>query len=110
LTRSILLWMLAIATAAVALVAGCANINVPSGPYVVVDRSRPITAQDRARAAQMDRPTLEDQYLHAASDNASLQAKVNDLKRELKAAENERDRYKDENDNLRDQIKDLRKR
>jgi septal ring factor EnvC (AmiA/AmiB activator) len=109
-TRSIMLWVAVIAVAAVALVAGCANVNVPNGPYVVVDRSHPITAQDRARVSQMDRPTLEDQYLRAASDNASLQAKVDDLKRQLKTAENERDRSKDEANDLRDQIKDLRKR
>jgi hypothetical protein len=100
-----MLWVVAITMAAAALVAGCVNVNVPKGPYATVNSTRPISAQDRARAAQMDRKELEEAYLRAAADNDALHVQVDDLKRQNKQLKGERDNYKDEAERLSDQLK-----
>jgi|WetSurMetagenome_2_1015567.scaffolds.fasta_scaffold42968_4 hypothetical protein len=104
-----LLWVVAIAMAATALVAGCLNVSVPEGPYVVagnttVGKPSPAT---QARFDSMDRKALENEILRLSADNDNLRIQNENLKREVKVIKGERDRYKDENDNLRDQVKRL---
>jgi len=56
-----IVWTAAILLAAIALVAGCVNVNVPEGPYVVAGSPRQPTPQERHRVGTMDRKGLEDE-------------------------------------------------
>ena len=98
-----LLWAVAIMLATLALVAGCVNVNVPKGPYIVAGEPRPPTPQARAQVQAMDKPTLENEVLRLAGENDMLRQKYDDQKRENKS-------LKDKCDRLEDQIKDMRKR
>jgi peptidoglycan hydrolase CwlO-like protein len=97
-----LLWAVAIMLATLALVAGCVNVSVPKGPYVVAGQPRPPSPQERAQVQAMDKTALENEVLRLAGENDALRRKIDDLKRENKALE---DRY----DRLEDQIKDRRR-
>jgi predicted RNase H-like nuclease (RuvC/YqgF family) len=89
--------------ATLALVAGCVNVSVPKGPYVVAGEPRPPSPQTQAQVRAMDRPTLERETLRLAGENDALRQKIDDLKRENKM-------LKDRCERLEDQIKDMRKR
>jgi predicted RNase H-like nuclease (RuvC/YqgF family) len=98
-----ILWAAAIVLTALALVAGCVNVSVPKGPYVVAGEPRQPSPQTRAQVQAMDKPALEDAVLRLGAENDSLRAEVQKLKREKKTIEDRCDR-------LEDQVKDLRKR
>ena len=98
-----LLWAVAILLATLALVAGCINVSVPKGPYVVAGEPRPPSPQARQQVQAMDKPALENEVLRLAGENDMLRQKVDEQKRENKM-------LKDRCDRLEDQIKDLRKR
>jgi hypothetical protein len=105
-----ILWAVAMIIAATALFAGCLNLNVPEGPYVVAGNTtvRPPSAAEQKRVAQMDRPALENEVLRLTGENDALRRQADDLKRDNKVLKAERDRYKDDNENLRDQLKKTR--
>jgi hypothetical protein len=96
-----LLWAVAILMAVMALVAGCVNLSVPKGPYVVAGEPRPPSPQTQAQVQAMDRPTLERETLRLAAENDALRQKIDDLKRENKS-------LKDRCERLEDQVKELR--
>jgi hypothetical protein len=98
-----LLWLVAIAMAATALVAGCLNVNVPEGPYVVagnktVGQPSPAT---RDRLQGMDHKALEDEVLRLTAVNDNLKVQNDNLKRENKLLKSDCDRYKAEAERLR---------
>ena len=98
-----LLWLVAIAMAATALVAGCLSVNVPEGPYVVAGNTtigHPSPAQ-RQRLEVMDHKTLEDEVLRLTAENDALRNQNDNLKREDKLIKGDRDRYKAEAERLR---------
>ncbi len=110
MARSIL-WVVAILMAAMALVAGCINVDVPDGPYVAVnDGARTATPRDRAAVGRMDRQALEDEVLRLAAENDRLRQEVAKVKREKKSLDDEKNRLEDRVENLQDENKRLRKR
>ena len=85
-----LLWAVAIMLATLALVAGCVNVSVPKGPFVVAGQPRPASPETMAQVQAMDKPPLEKEVLRLMDENNSLRQKVDDLKRENKTL---KDRY-----------------
>ncbi len=115
--QKVVLWSSAILVAAVALVAGCVQVDVPEPPpggYVTIGSPRPAGnptgGVDRSRVGAMSRAELEDEVLRLAAENERLRRQVADLKRKQEALEDEKDRLEDRVEDLEDQIKDLRKR
>jgi len=98
-----LLWAVAIMLATLALVAGCVNVSVPKGPYIVAGEPRPPSPQTRQQVLAMDKQALENEVLRLAGENDMLRQKYDEQKRENKA-------LKDRCGRLEDQIKDLRER
>jgi len=98
-----ILWAVAILMAVAALVAGCINVSVPKGPYVVAGEPRQPSPAERSRVQGLDKPALENEVLRLTGENDSLRYEVEKLKRENKS-------LKDRIDRLEDQIKDMRKR
>ena len=110
MARSIL-WVVAALMAAMALVAGCINVDVPKGPYVAVnDGARTATPRDRAAVSRMDKQTLEDEVLRLTAENDRLRQEVAKVKREKKTLDDEKNRLEDRVENLQDENKKLRKR
>jgi len=106
-----ILWAVAALMAAMALVAGCVNVDVPKGPYVVMDDgSRSATPADRTAVSKMDKTTLENEVLRLTAENSRLRQEVAKLKQEKKVLDTQKDRLEDRVESLEDQIKDLRKR
>jgi peptidoglycan hydrolase CwlO-like protein len=106
-----LLWVVAGLVAAAALVAGCLQVSVPEGPYVVAgnaNTAKIASPQEQQRVSTMDRKSLEDSVLRLTAQNDSLRTQVEELKRDNKLLKGERNRLKDDVDNLRDQLKDRR--
>jgi hypothetical protein len=101
-----ILWAVAGLLAALALVAGCVNVQVPKGPYVVAGTGQPSQAS-RDRVHAMDRQALENEVLRLAAENDSLRQNYEKVKREKRQAEDERDRYHDQVERLQDQIRSL---
>ncbi len=102
-----LLWAVAVILGAAALVAGCLNVNVPEGPYVVAGNTSvggASSAAERQRLDTMDRKGLENEVLRLTGENDALRMQNDNLKRENKLVTGERDRYKDDADNLRAQL------
>ena len=111
MTHKVILWSVAVLLAAVALVAGCMKVDVPKGPYMVMDRGGTQTApKDRSTVKGMSRVALENEVLRLASENTRLRQEVEGLKRKNKLIDKEKDRLEDRVEDLQDQIKDLRKR
>ncbi len=108
-----ILWAAAILMAALALVAGCINVQAPKQPLVVVGEpgtsSQP-TAKDRERVQNMDKKALEDEVLRLTAENDRLRQEVGRLERDNKKLDKEKDDLEDRVERLEDQIKDLRKR
>jgi len=99
-----MLWVVAILEAFLLLVAGCVNVKVPEGPYVVAgERETKTSPKDRERVEKMDKEALQDEVLRLAAENDRLRQEVDSQKREIKTLKN---RVED----LEDQVKDLRKR
>jgi FtsZ-binding cell division protein ZapB len=100
--------------AAIMLVAGCFQVNVPDvpdGPYVNLGgQPRQPTAAERTKVHGMDKQAMEDEVLRLTGENDGLRLENEKLKRDNKMLKAERDHYKDTAENLQDQIKDLRKR
>lgn len=105
-----IVWTAAVLMAAIALVAGCVNVDVHKSPYVVAGSHRQPTHQERQRVATMDRNGLEDEVFRLTAENDSLRMKIEDLNRENKDLKGERNRLKDEVEVLQDQIQEMRKR
>jgi len=109
--QKIILWTVATLMAAMALVAGCVNVDVPKGPYVVMDTGSAQTApKDRSTVKGMSREALENEVLRLAAENTRLRREVESLKRKNKLIDQEKDRLEDRVEDLEDQVKDLRKR
>ena len=104
-----IVWTAAVLMAAIALVAGCVNVDVSKSPYVVAGSPRQPTLQERQHIATMDRKALEDEVLRLTAENDSLRIQAEGLKRDNKLLKGERNRLKDEVESLRDQIKEMRK-
>jgi len=85
-----LLWAVAIMLATLALVAGCVNVSVPKGPFVVAGQPRPPSPESLAQVQAMDKPALEKEVLRLMDENNALRQKIDDLKRENKTL---KDRY-----------------
>ncbi len=97
--------------AAAALVAGCMKVDVPKGPYVVMDRGGTrTTPKDRSTVKGMSREALETEVLRLGPENTRLRQEVDSLKRKNKLIDKEKDRLEDRVEDLEDQVKDLRKR
>jgi hypothetical protein len=97
-----ILWAVASLAAAMALVAGCINVDVPEGPYVKLDNgSRAPTAQSRNAVSGMDRATLENEYLRLAAENSRLRQEVAKLKREKDVLEERVDVLEDRIDDMK---------
>jgi hypothetical protein len=98
-----ILWVIAILMATMALVAGCATINVPKGPYISVGPgSNPPSPEDVNRVRALDRTTLEAEDLRLASENEYLRQLVERQKRDIKD-------LKDKVKQFEKQVKDLEK-
>ena len=111
MTHKVILWSVAILMAAVALVAGCMKVDVPKGPYVIMDGGGTRTApKDRSTVKGMSREALENEVLRLASENTRLRQEVESLKRKNKLIDKEKDNLEDRVEDLEDQVKDLRKR
>ena len=111
MAQKVILWSAAILVAALALAAGCFKMDVPKGPYVVMDRgSTRTTPKDRSTVKGMSREALETEVLRLASENTRLRQEVDSLKRKNKLLDDEKDRLEDRVEDMEDQIKDLRKR
>lgn len=105
------LWAISALLAAAALVAGCVNVDVPRGPYVVANGGqRPASPADENRVRAMDRPALEQETLRLTAENDYLRRQVEKLKRDNKELDNEKDQLENRVERLEDQIKDMRKR
>ena len=105
------LWMVAALLAAMALVAGCLNVEVPEGPYVQLSESPPPPSpQAREQVAKMDKAQLENEVLRLAGENDALRQQVGALQRDNKKRKDDKKRLADRIDSLKDQVKDLRKR
>lgn len=110
--QKIILWSSAILMAAVALVAGCVNVDVPEGPYVNLgdssgsSSSRTTTASsaDRSTVGAMSRSELENEVLRLAAENDRLRRQVADLQRKNKQLDAEKDRLEDRVDDLEDRL------
>ncbi len=92
------LWMAAGLVAFLALVAGCVQVDVPEGPYVVAggeSKTQPTRAQ-RDRVEQMDESRLEQEVLSLTAENDRLRQENQALKRKV--------------DQLEDRIEDLREK
>jgi peptidoglycan hydrolase CwlO-like protein len=105
-----IVWTAAVLMAAIALVAGCVNVDVHKSPYVVAGSPREPTPQERQRVATLDRKGLEDEVLRLTAENDSLRMMREDLNRENKDLKGERNRLKDEVEVLQNQIQEMRKR
>ena len=106
-----ILWVVSMLMAAAALVAGCINVDVPKGPYVMMDSGpRPVSPADQHRVRGMDKSALEEEALRLTGENDSFRLQNDKLKRENKELKAERDRYKDLVETLQDQMKSTRKR
>ena len=106
-----IVWAVAALMAALALVAGCINVDVPKGPYVVAgDSHKSAAPADQRRVSTMDKPALEQEVLRLTGENDDLRQEVEKLKRENKILKADRDHYKDQVENLQDQLKEMRKR
>ena len=111
MTQKVILWSVAILMAAAALVAGCMKVDVPKGPYVIMDGGGTQTApKDRSTVKGMSREALENEVLRLASENTRLRQEVESLKRKNKLIDKEKDNLEDRVEDLEDQVKDLRKR
>ncbi len=98
-----ILWVVAVAMAAAALVAGCVSVKVPEGPYVVAgDSPTEPSAKDRERVGDMDKAALEEEVLRLAAENDELRQKIGKLKREIKQLNEKKDRLEDRIDDLED--------
>jgi len=110
-----ILWVVAVAMAAAALVAGCVSVKVPEGPYVVAgDSPTEPPAEDRERVGDMDKAALEEEVLHLAAENDELRQEIGKLKREIEQLKKQKDReieqLKKEKERLEDRIDDLEDR
>jgi peptidoglycan hydrolase CwlO-like protein len=106
-----ILWVVAATLAALALVAGCATVNVPKGPYVVLgSEPPPPTPQDQDRVRAMDKPALEQEVLRLGAENDYLRQQVEKLRRDNKSVKDDKKKLEDRIDDLQKQIKDLKKR
>jgi flagellar motility protein MotE (MotC chaperone) len=108
--QKIILWASALLVAAAALVAGCVNVDVPEGPYVNLGSSSgsskaPSTA-DRGKVDAMSRAELENEVLRLTAENDRLRRDVADLKRKNKQLDAEKDRLEDRVDALEDRLDD----
>ena len=105
-----IVWTAAVLMAAIALVAGCVNVDVHKSPYVVAGSPRQPTPQERQRVATLDRKGLEDEVLRLMAENDSLRMQREDLNRENKDLKGERNRLKDKVEDLQDERQEMRKR
>lgn len=107
--QKVILWLSAVLVAAVALVAGCVNVDVPDGPYVNLGSSSSRTttpsSTDRSRVSAMSRAELENEALRLAAENDRLRREVDDLKRKNKQLDAEKDRLEDRVGALEDRLK-----
>jgi len=107
--QKVILWSSALLVAAMALVAGCVNVDVPEGPYVNLggspSRTTAPSSTDRSRVGSMSRAELENEVLRLSSENERLRREVNDLKRRNKQLDAEKDRLEDRLDELEDRLK-----
>ena len=101
-----ILWAVAGLLAVLALVAGCINVDVPRGPYVVAGGASHTSPATRERVHSMDRPALEDEALRLAAENDVLRQNYDKLKREKRLAEEERDRYREQAERVQQQIRE----
>lgn len=107
--HKIILWTSAILTAGLALVAGCVNVpKMPEGPYVTVgssSESRTSTSTaDRGKVDAMSRAELENEVLRLTAENDRLRQDVANLKRKNKQLDDEKDRLEDRVDDLEDRL------
>ncbi|MEA3368268.1 MAG: hypothetical protein U9R68_09170 [Planctomycetota bacterium] len=105
--QKIILWSSAILVATAALVAGCMSVDVPDGPYVNLggfSRSSAPSKADRARVDAMSRAELENEVLRLTVENDRLRRDVADLKRKNKQLDAEKDRLEDRVDALEDRL------
>jgi len=109
--QRVVLWAVAILMATAALVAGCVNVSVPDGPYVVgqTEETSP-SPKDRERVGKMDRTALEDEVLHLTGENDRLRQQVGQCEAKIKELKQEKDRLEDRVENLEEQVEDLRDR
>ena len=106
-----IMWAVAVVLAAMALVAGCINVDAPRGPYVVAgDTSRPPTQAQQQRVGSMDRAALEQEVLRLTAENDSLRQQLDKAKREIKVLKSEKDQLEEQADRLKDDMKEMRKR
>jgi peptidoglycan hydrolase CwlO-like protein len=99
-----ILWAVAILEAFVLLVAGCVQVDVPEGPYVVAgERQAEASPKDRERVEGMDKAALQNEVLRLTAENDALRQEVEKQKREIKILKNRID-------DLEDQVEDLRDR
>ena len=111
MAQKVILWTVATLMAAMALVAGCMKVDVPKGPYVIMDGGGTQPApKDRGQVSKMDRQALENEVLRLAAENDRLRQEVDSLKQKNKLIDKEKDRLEDRVEDLEDQVKDLRKR
>ena len=103
-----ILWAVAGLLAALALVAGCINVDVPKGPYVVAGGSPHTSPATRERVHGMDRQALEDEVLRLSAENDSLRQNCDKLKRDKRLAEEERERYREQAERVQQQIRESR--
>ena len=108
--EKIILWASAILLAMVALVAGCVNVpKMPEGPYVTVGSSSESRTRypsaDRSKVDAMSRAELENEVLRLAAENDRLRTEVADLKRRNRQLDTEKDRLEDRVDALEDRLK-----
>jgi flagellar motility protein MotE (MotC chaperone) len=108
--QKIILWASALLVAAAALVAGCVNVDVPEGPYVNLGRSsessKAPSPADRGKVDAMSRAELENEVLRLTAENDRLRRDVADLKRKNKQLDAEKDRLEDRVDALEDRLDD----
>ncbi|MFO8015301.1 MAG: hypothetical protein R6X20_18620 [Phycisphaerae bacterium] len=108
--QKIILWASAILVAAVALVAGCVKVDVPEGPYVNMGgssgSSKAPSPADRGKVDAMSRAELENEVLRLTAENDRLRRDVADLKRKNKQLDREKDRLEDRVDALEDRLDD----
>ena len=99
-----ILWAVAILEAFVLLVAGCVQVDVPEGPYVVAGESTPkASPKDREQVEKMDKAALQDEVLRLTAENDVLRQEMEKQKREIKTLKNRID-------DLEDQVEDLQDR
>jgi predicted RNase H-like nuclease (RuvC/YqgF family) len=110
--EKIILWASAILVAAAALVAGCVKVDVPEGPYVTTGSGSSSASRttypsaDRGKVDAMSRAELENEVLRLTAENDRLRQEIGDLKRRNKVLDREKDRLEDRVDDLEDRLDD----